>query len=961
MEKVIRYNGHTAQPSDYETPDGDLALSLGLVHEDESLRSVLPPEQLFNVPSGYKVAYIHKTSSFAHYILLKYTSGTWTAYWVDNALVEAASSHPYDFAISDIHLIDGYSYSSSDEPKVVGIGNTLVFYAVAGMNYVLWKDDDYKYLGSHIPEVELSMGLLGRPRFYSLVYGSTFNISFDSISESDIQNGKTFSESNQTRITEQVMGKLNKFVADTTVNHGRHCFPFMVRYAFRLYDNSLTMHSAPILMNPCTNCGPIVFWDWAAGNGSYTSATLNIMLVAAELTYQIAQSSDLTAIRNWKDIVKSIDIFISKPIYTYNQDGKIASFADTDNFDTKFIGKLYAHTENGNIQFVRQGDPPAKSRLIAPITNAAEILTYYSEWPYHQLYGLYFKDDRGHPDTTLHLPEFDTETVRENISNCSNFYLLHSIAIEDLTDEETTIETPNDYLPSLVARETMTDDYQSHDIFSPQNAYAYNNRLNISNIGRTLFNGFDAETMFARCQRTHSYSVDSNNNQVTINADFLYDEGMRIYTYIKENGQEYIVKSNHIYNTLRMVEFFTHEYSGTTVNRSSMCWFFYPNANATKMVVEQGGIYRYEVKLEPHAMLNGACALLPYEAAREHQNIGAPTRGSTDVIVPVPNKIYTSEVNNPFFFPLLGINTVGSGQILGLASATKALSQGQFGQFPLYAFTTDGVWALEVSSTGSYSARQPVTRDVCISMESITQLDSSVVFATDRGLMMLQGSEALCLSDDVRLEDEEDYATMCRGLQLSCDPSLSGALHIVPLRDFIKDCRLMYDYTNQHILVYNTSRSYAYVFSLKSKKWGMIKSNLKASLNSYPDSICVISGQSNDVVVDYSGTDVTASTEMPFVVLTRPLKLDAPDIMKTIDTIIQRGKFVRGHVKTLLYGSRDLYNWQLVYTSTDHYLRGFRGTPYKYYRIALVGAMTKDERIFGCEISFTPRLVDQLR
>ena len=358
-------------------------------------------------------------------------------------------------------------------------------------------------------------------------------------------------------------------------------------------------------------------------------------------------------------------------------------------------------------------------------------------------------------------------------------------------------------------------------------------------------------------------------------------------------------------------------------------------------------------------MLNGAYAMLEYDATRNAVSGSAPDVTNTHTIV--PNKIYTSEVNNPFFFPLLGINTVGTGQILGLASATKALSQGQFGQFPLYAFTTDGVWALEVSSTGSYSAKQPVTRDVCISMESITQLDSSVVFATDRGLMMLQGSDAICISDDIREEDGEDYATAYRGLQYVCDSSFVDALSIVPLREFIANCRLMYDYTNQHIFVFNPDKTYAYVFSLKSKKWGMIRSNLKNALNSYPESICVVEGDENDVVVDYGKTSVEPDTQMPFVVLTRPLKLDAPDIMKTIDTIIQRGKFQRGHVKTLLYGSRDLYHWFLVYTSVDHYLRGFRGTPYKYFRIALVGATTKDERIFGCEINFTPRLVDQLR
>ena len=101
------------------------------------------------------------------------------------------------------------------------------------------------------------------------------------------------------------------------------------------------------------------------------------------------------------------------------------------------------------------------------------------------------------------------------------------------------------------------------------------------------------------------------------------------------------------------------------------------------------------------------------------------------------NKIYTSEVNNPFNFPVSGINTLGVGEILGIASATKALSQGQFGQFPLYAFTNEGIWALEVSNAGTYSSKQVVTRDVCNNPAGITQIDGAIVFTTDRGVMIL--------------------------------------------------------------------------------------------------------------------------------------------------------------------------------------------------------------------------------
>ena len=100
--------------------------------------------------------------------------------------------------------------------------------------------------------------------------------------------------------------------------------------------------------------------------------------------------------------------------------------------------------------------------------------------------------------------------------------------------------------------------------------------------------------------------------------------------------------------------------------------------------------------------------------------------------------------------------------------------------------------------------------------------------------------------------------------------------------------------------------------------------------------------------------------------MTRPLKLDAPDVLKTINTIIQRGTFETGldgesRFGQVLYGSRDLKNWFPVWSSKDRYLRGFRGTPYKYFRIAVAAWLRTDESISGATIEYEPRLTDKHR
>ena len=73
------------------------------------------------------------------------------------------------------------------------------------------------------------------------------------------------------------------------------------------------------------------------------------------------------------------------------------------------------------------------------------------------------------------------------------------------------------------------------------------------------------------------------------------------------------------------------------------------------------------------------------------------------------------------------------------------------------------------------------------------------------------------------------------------------------------------------------------------------------------------------------------------------------------------GFFKKGDVKVALYGSRDLHSWFMVYSSTDHYLRGFRGTPYKFYRIAVSASLDLPDTISGCTTQFELRQMNQPR
>ncbi|UVS24510.1 hypothetical protein NXY16_18990 [Bacteroides thetaiotaomicron] len=209
MIKEIKYNGYSANPSDYECADGDLATSISLIPENGALKPILPPAEVLQLESGASVMYIHKTANFKHYIIFKNNAVSW---W---------SGSDKD----DIVFLRTFS----EIYQITAIGNTLLILSTDGMHYFLWKGDDegYLYLGTKIPECPISFGLQGE-----MVRTDEFSISFDAISEGSIWN--EFSDNNKTRITDQVLAHINKFIAERSTNKGKFIFPFFVRYAYRL-------------------------------------------------------------------------------------------------------------------------------------------------------------------------------------------------------------------------------------------------------------------------------------------------------------------------------------------------------------------------------------------------------------------------------------------------------------------------------------------------------------------------------------------------------------------------------------------------------------------------------------------------------------------------------------------------------------------------------------------------------
>lgn len=986
MQQEIKYGGFTATPDDYISPDGELAATIGVVPENGALHPVFPPKAKtktdngedvpFVLFGGERLMWIHRITGHTHYIIL---SGD-LLYWVCEESEETAWTR---------HLIAGGTISGT--PTIASIGNTLVVNDDSGVNYFLWSADreggpGYIALGQKPPMLEITFGLhsdfavwpdkkntsykVSKYGGADIKVGNVKNTIIPQLGESEgddgaawaaprpvmaadtrsnalgeaIRNfanesatysvedmyGETDDEKNglatmKNVLTQGVFARVNVFTNEKGTKENKFVLPFFIRYAYHLSDDTFIMHSYPVLLIPNSR-GPVFALDGKHGlalndnDDNFVGLRMcgRVYGFLSTLVYSIVNVP--AELKLWKDIVMSVDIGVSAPVYTYDQAGTVFGWTNMDDagaweeyYTMSKVTKL-AGQNVSSAAWPSEGTRPFKDVFL-------EMEQQYNHGNYGDYFNRYNNTYRT-PNYIATVPQKNVTDINNTLTGPTSYYIIKQFDLDELAAcNEAELEMDKGTLGGLLGRERIDDDYRTHDHLAATMMYNYNGRMNFAGVTRTPHAPINPAVQFAQ----------ANN----IGAGTTW----QVAVTIKNDNRQVTVQSDPGSNGIDFPK-----------------WIYYPDVNAKAAYITRGAT-TYKVKLTPHDHLNGAYWLGDIMTRRLLPTVetGTLPEISTDGI-PEENKLYTSNVNNPFFFGHGNIKNIGAGRIIGICSAAKAMSQGQFGTFPLYAFTEEGVCALEVNDDGSFKPSQPFTRDVCINPDSITQLDSAVLFATDRGIMLLQGSTSLCITDAIFTRSPYRIDGMPNGDTLMDLASIEAErFDYVPFLDFIAGCRMVYDYVHQHVIIYNPQHLYAYLYSLESKQWGLIASDIIDNPNSYPEALVITS---DNTVANYSDPSIV---DVPFLFVTRPLKLGSGDVFKTVDTVIQRGYINKDDVKQVLYASNDLRNWFTVYSSKDIYLRGFSGSPFKYFRIALFGTLAENEAIAGATVQFNPQLSNQIR
>lgn len=426
----------------------------------------------------------------------------------------------------------------------------------------------------------------------------------------------------------------------------------------------------------------------------------------------------------------------------------------------------------------------------------------------------------------------EKELIQE-ISETSNFYLIKSIPIgaKSKSGLYENLFSEGNAFKNIEQKEQLRDDAFTRNKISGK-MYTYNGRLHVGNI-KQKFTSFYPFTMF-------------------------YD---KYGSPTKPLSSEVHIKTD---SGLKIVH-------GSSVGGDTLTpYISYPDSRAVKLIVYTSDGYK-EFPLKPHPFLNIAynlSQLTPYNIS-EFQT-GTYTELPENNTEISPNKLKVSEVSDPFYFPAKQTYTVSNRAIKGMATATTALSTGQFGQFPLYVFTDEGIFAMS-TGTGdiAYTNSFPVTRDICNNPDSIISTDNAVVFSTESGLYILSGSTAAKLSSEI-----EGYLPT----SINSSPIIKKVANVAGFTNhlsstefiyYLENAQIGYNYEDKEIIVANSGFPYSYVYNMQSGYWYKISVSISKFLNSYPESLAVLSD--HGVYNMHNGH----RTVNKILLLTRPIKFGA--------------------------------------------------------------------------------------
>lgn len=539
-------------------------------------------------------------------------------------------------------------------------------------------------------------------------------------------------------------------------------------------------------------------------------------------------------------------------------------------------------------------------------------------------------------------PDFN----KEDIFDDGNYFIVKRWELEELpTDDVEQIEIDWSIISS---NEILSiDSTRYRDKLLKGNVFTYNKRIHLDNYQRSLA-ALEISTFFAIIETTTPYSyhyevkLKENNEQYRIVEEIGEGESLSLQGFIFSYPHAGAYELN-IYRT-----------DGVTVERMySMGMKAHPNLN-----------YSYYSKFDE----DSNTFIQPSENIVTVSDIP-----SNSNIVTYDNQIAVSNFNNPELYESGHTYDFGDGEVVGMDVPTFALSQGQFGFFPLFVFTTKGLWALQQGSDDVlYSTQTPVSKDVALSRQGISGSEIGVFFTTKEGLMVVGSSQPDLLSKiierkpsrslitvrDYNLFNGKDLGDIDPGDLYLQFPTIDAYLCEDSFKVYVQNAVIAHITTDDtsELIISNPDYDYSFVFNLESKSYYKITQSFKSFINDHP----IIYGLTPDeMIYDLSKED--NASDITVLMESSPIIFNSQGFKNVQRTVLRGFLKISDKILTLaVYLSNDCRKWEIFdiaqYDSSgesnefeDLYLNTTLNAA-KYIKFVVSGKLSPESYINGVDV-----------
>lgn len=557
-------------------------------------------------------------------------------------------------------------------------------------------------------------------------------------------------------------------------------------------------------------------------------------------------------------------------------------------------------------------------------------------------------------------PTFTTITA-ESLADETLFYLLKKVPLKELSKTFTTegyvLEGP---FGSLASNSSLTVNQNSHHLISGNNLFSYNSRIFLSNTRTKLFKGFNLDGYIIPPIPDYLGVTGGMPYYLGAEIDIDTSEGIKTVFTGWSSSVNYYTDSGYDTIIFRLRRFYGYPDSRATTMR-----LFYKNSLGNIYLLYSFAstkIEAFNYAVFPKAHNNLAFAL---------SSIVLTALSSVNDTYTDTNRVQATALDNIFSYPAKNSYRIGNGEVLGLSTNAIALSSGQFGEYPLYAFTSEGVWTMRTGDGATLiNTVRPLSRDVCDNPASILQIDGGTIFKTAKGLMMVAGAQVIELSEKAEGNYKNNIRELGNYKEALSDPLISGIhgyLCATDILTYLSGASLSYDHIEEEIICSNPQHPYSWVFSLKYRAWHKISEVFAGFVAKFPKNFGKKHEGGNTILYDLTAEEY--NDDIPVLYETREMKIIGAGYKKIARSLVGcqlEHNDIDYRVTAQLYGSPDNLKWfrlsaSNAFGNASDIVLGRSLFSCRRYICLITGKVKEGSYFTHIEADLEPRYSDKLR